>query len=238
MVTLDQRWHGRGICSSDFSLRDCADDVAALVDVLGLDRPIVAGYSMGSIIAQRVWRQDPEKVSGLVLAATTGHFRRGLHERLFHQSMETAMLATRGLSRSRTLRHAGRGAVDALDLAPEDLHEWALAEWRRTSPWAVAQAVSALGRHHSRPWLPAIDVQTAVVVTRRDRVIPPRHQLELARRIPGATVHDIEAGHAACVLESDVFVPAFTQAVHTVQARLSARPSSYDGGAGPAPRRP
>ncbi len=59
VVTLDQRWHGRGIKSDEFSLYDCADDAAALLDVLGIDRAILAGYSMGSIIAQRTWRQHP-----------------------------------------------------------------------------------------------------------------------------------------------------------------------------------
>ena len=38
VVTFDQRWHGQGIRSPAFSLADCADDVAAVADVLGLDR--------------------------------------------------------------------------------------------------------------------------------------------------------------------------------------------------------
>ena len=50
-------------------------------------------------------------------------------------------------------------------------------------------------------------------------MIPVAHQLDVARRIPGATIHDIDAGHAACVLESEVFVPAFLEAVATVNAR-------------------
>src|SRR6478735_2559040 len=37
VITMDQRWHGRGIQSEEFSLHDCADDVAALIDELGLD---------------------------------------------------------------------------------------------------------------------------------------------------------------------------------------------------------
>ena len=60
---------------------------------------------------------------------------------------------------------------------------------------------------------------TAVVVTNHDKVIPPERQIDLARQIPGATVHDIDAGHAACVLESEVFVPALLEAVATVNAR-------------------
>ena len=219
VVTMDQRWHGRGIQSEEFSLYDCADDVAALIDVLDLRDVIVAGFSMGSIVAQRVWRQHPDKIDGLVLCATTDRFRSSVTERLFHQGMEVAMFGTRGLSRSRTAVRAARTAADALDLQPDDLHDWAFAEFRSTSPWAVGQAVAALGRHHSRPWLSRIDVPTAVVVTLKDKVLPPDNQIALARRIPGATIHDIQAGHAACVLESERFVPALLEAVTTVNAR-------------------
>ena len=219
VVTMDQRWHGRGIQSEAFSLHDCADDVAALIDELGLHDVIVAGFSMGSIVAQRVWRQHPDKVAGLVLCATTDRFRSTVAERLFHAGMGAAMGASRGLSRSRTAVRAARTAVTALDLRPTDMHDWALAEFRSTSPWAVGQAVAALGRHHSRPWLSRIDVPTAVVVTMKDKVLPPANQVALARRIPGATIHDIPAGHAACVLESERFVPALVEAVNTVNAR-------------------
>ena len=219
VVTMDQRWHGRGIQSPEFSLVDCADDVAALIDELDLRDVVLAGFSMGSIVAQRVWRQHPDSIDGLVLCATTDRFRSTVAERTFHASLGLAMGATRGLSRSRTATRAARTAVTALDLRPGDIHDWALVEFRSTSPWAVGQAVAALGRHHSRPWLDRIDVPTAVVVTLKDRVLPPANQIALARRIPGATIHDIPAGHAACVLESERFVPALLEAVNTVNAR-------------------
>jgi 3-oxoadipate enol-lactonase len=224
VVTLDLRWHGRGIQSDTFTVRDCADDVAALVEVLGLDEVVVAGYSMGSIVAQRVWRQHPHLVSGLVLCATTDRFRGTLAERTFHQGLELAMLGTRGISRSRTAVRAARTAARALDLRPDDregqaFEDWAISEFRSTSPWAVGQAVAAGGRHHSRPWLHRIDVPTAVVVTTKDHVLPARNQVALARRIPGATMHDVDAGHAACVLQSERFVPALVEAVRTVSAR-------------------
>jgi pimeloyl-ACP methyl ester carboxylesterase len=112
--------------------------------------------------------------------------------------------------------------AEALDI-DSDLHDWAMREFRSTSPWAVGQAVAALGRHHSRPWVSTIDVPTAVVVTNDDKVVPRRRQLDLARRIPGATVHDIDAGHACCVMEAETFVPAFVEAVSTVYARDRAR---------------
>jgi pimeloyl-ACP methyl ester carboxylesterase len=219
VVTLDLRWHGRGIQGADFSLSDCADDVAALLDVLGVDEAVVGGYSMGSIVAQRVWRQHPERVAGLVLAATTDRFQLTPAERGFFLGMGTTMVALRGLARSRTATRAARAAARGIDLPPSDLHAWALRELRSTSPWAVGQALTALGRHHSRPWIGRIDVPTAVVVMMRDRVIPTRRQLRLARAIPGATVHPVDDGHAGCVLGAERFVPSFLEAARTVNAR-------------------
>ena len=155
VVTLDQRWHGQGIRSEEFSLHDCADDVAALIDVLELDDVIVAGYSMGSIVAQRVWRQHPEKVQGLVLCATTDRFQLD-PERAGRSSPAWASRcsAPADISRSRTALRAAR--VDrpgARPRAPSDIHEWALREFRSTSPWAVGPGP---GRARPAP-LPAVD---------------------------------------------------------------------------------
>jgi pimeloyl-ACP methyl ester carboxylesterase len=222
VVLFDQRWHGRGIVSEHFSVRDCADDVAAVADALDLHAPLVAGYSMGSIVAQRCWRQHPERFGGLVLAATTDHFRTTGSERAFHQGMEVGMGALHALSRSRTISTATRMTAELL-LDPSDVHEWALAQFRSTSPWAVAQAVASLGRHHSTPWLGTIDVPTAVVVTTKDRVLSPTRQRAIASRIPGATVHEAPCGHAGCVLQADAFVPAFLEAVDTTMGRRASR---------------
>ncbi|WP_204164394.1 alpha/beta fold hydrolase [Nocardioides daejeonensis] len=213
VITLDQRCHGRGITTRPFTLEDCADDVAALLDTLGLEQAVIGGYSMGSIVAQRVWRQHPQRVRGLVLGATTDRFMTTARERIFHQATGATMRSLRSLP----LR--GPALPPTEETPTADLHTWALAEMRATSPLAVGQAVAALGRHHSRPWLGRVDVPTAVVVTLHDKVIPPHRQIALARRIPGATVHEIAAGHAAVVREAERFVPAFAQAVHTVHAR-------------------
>ncbi len=219
VITFDQRWHGRGIKSDRFLVSDCADDVAAVIDALELDRPVIAGYSMGSVIAQRVWRQHPDVVGGLILAASTAHFRTNGRERIFHAGMELGMNVSATLSRSAVVRRAGVAAVDAIDEESTDTARWAMRQWRATSAWAVGQAVASLGRHHSTPWLSHIDVPVAVVVTAKDHVIPPDRQRELAAGIPGATVHEAQCGHAGCVLEYKEFVPALLEAAHATFAR-------------------
>ena len=223
VITFDQRWHGRGIMSDEFLVSDCADDVAAVIDELGLEKPIIAGYSMGGVIAQRLWRQHPDKVGGLVLAATTSHFRTNAQEIAFHQGMELSMRALNLLSRSSVARSAATRTVRAISVPTTETGQWALAQFNSTSPWAVPQAVASLGRHNSGPWLKTITVPTAVVVTTTDWVIPPERQRHIAFSIPGATVHEAACGHAGCVLEADAFVPALMKAVDSVRLRISSR---------------
>lgn len=219
VITLDQRWHGRGIRSEEFSLVDCADDVAALARARDVDEAIVVGYSMGSVVAQRVWRQHPGLVGGLVLGASTDRFQKAPYERMFFTGVAASMGGMRTVARSRTASAAARAAAVALAGEPTDVQDWALRELRSTSPWAAGQALAALGRHHSRPWLGSVDVPTAVVAMMRDRVIPTPRQLALARAIPGATLHQVDSGHAGVVLESEKFVPVLLEAVATVNAR-------------------
>ncbi|HEY2427422.1 MAG TPA: alpha/beta fold hydrolase, partial [Acidimicrobiales bacterium] len=72
VVAMDLRGHGRGIPLSGrrFRFADCADDAVLAADQLGIERFIVVGYSLGGPVAQMVWRRHPERVQGLVLAAT------------------------------------------------------------------------------------------------------------------------------------------------------------------------
>ncbi|MBM7366530.1 alpha/beta fold hydrolase [Gordonia hydrophobica] len=215
VITLDQRWHGRGIKSDEFSLRDCADDAVALLDVLGIEKAMFAGFSMGSLVAQRVWRQHPSRVGGLVLCASTDVFQKRPSERLFHNGVDRLVSRIPGFG---SPRRAAR--VHATQVRPaDDISRWALSEFRSTSPIAVSKAVGVIGRHHTRPWIHQIDVPTAVVVPLRDRAIPPARQMAMAQRIPGATLHTVDAGHSCCVMDADKFVPVLAQACSEVLAR-------------------
>jgi 3-oxoadipate enol-lactonase len=225
VVVMDQRWHGRGICTSRFRLADCADDVAALITELDLGPVVVAGYSMGSVVAQLTWYRHPDLVDGLVLAASTSDFRARSPERIFHAGMGMTMAGLRTYAFSRSEAMAARAQRLAADSGPvTDLHAWALAEFRSTSPWAVGQALGKLGRFSSRDWIGDVDVPSAVVVTSKDRAIPADRQRALAMSIPAATMHEVEGGHASAVLGHQRFTPAMLEACHSVAARVADRP--------------
>src|SRR5688500_14409177 len=107
VVLLNQRWHGRGIRSPQFRLEDCADDVAALLDVLEIDRCIPVGYSMGGAIAQLFWERHPDRVEGMVLCATARNFKGARRERLFFPVVQTAMAGMSGYAAKRVERLSG-----------------------------------------------------------------------------------------------------------------------------------
>ncbi|MCF8607846.1 alpha/beta hydrolase [Gordonia sp. HY442] len=213
VITMDQRLHGRGIHTDSFTLHDCADDAAAVLDELGIDSAMIAGFSMGSLVAQRVWRQHSDRVGGLVLCASSDRMQSRVTERLFHQSVGASVRAAR-----RPRRQDFDDDLRGVD-PHEDINRWALAEFRSTRPLAAVNALAAIGRHHSRPWIREVDVPTAVVVPLRDKAIPPQRQRELAARIPGATLHEVDAGHSCCVMNADAFVPVLIEAITTVLAR-------------------
>ena len=84
---------------------------------------------------------------------------------------------------------------------------------------AVIEAAHAIGRFSSHEWAGEIDVPTAVVVTARDRLVPPSRQLKLAHAIPGATVHPVHGDHGACVVDAHRFVPVLVDACRSVASR-------------------
>jgi pimeloyl-ACP methyl ester carboxylesterase len=71
----DSRGHGRtDNPTGELGYRAMADDVAALVDALGLRRPLVLGYSDGGQIALELGMRYPGLARGLVLGGTQFRF--------------------------------------------------------------------------------------------------------------------------------------------------------------------
>ncbi|WP_256300419.1 alpha/beta fold hydrolase [Haloarchaeobius salinus] len=72
VIAHDVRGHGHtgGSARSTYSIGLFADDLAALLDALAVDRAVVCGLSMGGAIAQAFAAAHPERVAGLVLADT------------------------------------------------------------------------------------------------------------------------------------------------------------------------
>lgn len=215
VLAMDNRGHGRGIRATRFQIADCADDVAALAQVLRLPPFIVAGYSMGGPIAQLLWHRHPDLVAGMVFCATARNFRgtrsRGL--------MVTALPAAWAARFAPAAISRGAGIIATRGVEDATLRRWAIAELSRSSPRSMLQAVSELGAFTSHEWIEDVDVPVAVVVTMRDQLVPPNRQLKLARAIAGATVHPVQGDHFVCAMSPKLFVPALEEACISVAVR-------------------
>ncbi|RKG65058.1 alpha/beta fold hydrolase [Corallococcus sp. CA054B] len=68
-VALDLRGHGQSTLTSDadFTVEDLSQDVATVVDGLGLSRVVLVGHSLGGAVCVAYAAAHPERVSGLFL---------------------------------------------------------------------------------------------------------------------------------------------------------------------------
>ncbi|MEV6388878.1 alpha/beta fold hydrolase [Nocardia xishanensis] len=220
VILFDQRWHGRGIRSPRFSVDDCADDVLAVADAMGVERPLCAGYSLGGVVALTAAHRQPDRIGGLVLCATPYRFREKWRERAFHQVFGAFADAIGPYSLRRIDAFASRlSELPEHTWPPGGFERWALSEFRSTSGWALAQVIAEVGRFDASAWLGAITAPTAVVITTRDHAIPVYRQLEMATMIPGATIHLAGTGHTGCVFGAERFVPTLLDGCAAVAER-------------------
>jgi pimeloyl-ACP methyl ester carboxylesterase len=222
VVAPDHRGHGRtppGV--EGFTLGGAADDAFAVLDALGIDRCIAVGYSMGGPIAQLMWRRQPHRVDGLVLAATSRDFGGGVRDRILFRSLPLVLAAS---------RIPGYGAFRARALAlfaprfgsPAD-RAWAVEELRRGDPHTIVEAATELGRFSSRNWISTVDVPTSVIVAMDDQLVPVRRQLKLARSIEHSVAAFVNGDHYAPGRAEADFVRVLLHECRAVAQRAASR---------------
>jgi 3-oxoadipate enol-lactonase len=217
VVAPDHRGHGRTPAGTEpFTLAGCAHDAFAVLDALRVAHAVVVGYSMGGPIAQLMWRHQPSRVTGMVLAATSRDFRGSVQDRLRFRTIPLALAASRlpgaGLLRGLLLE------LVAPRLQP-DLRDWALDELKRSNSQQILEAAAELGRFSSRDWVRGVDVPTSVVVSMNDQLVPVRRQLKLARMIPGSVAAFVDGDHYAIGSTPETFVPTLVRECLSVVRR-------------------
>lgn len=190
---------------SPATLTEHADDLAALLDALGITRAVIAGLSMGGYIAFEFVRRHRERLLGLILldtsprpddeAARAG--RNATIERVASEGVGPIALAL--------------GGKLFADGVAETLRDTVISQMARTPRATIVAAVSAMrDRADSRDLLPTLaNTPTLVIVGREDRLTPPDLARAMAAAIPGATLVEIAgAGHLPTLEQPDVTTSA------------------------------
>lgn len=220
VIAIDHRGHGRGLRSEQtYTLEAVADDAAGMLEVLGVQKAIVVGYSMGGPISMLLWHRHPELVEGLVFEATALEWRASKRERWVWKGMS---FVERFYRSGRASSILDRMLREVIFVQPklDAYRAWFKAELGRGDPKEIADAGRALGEYDARPFAATVDVPTAVVVTTKDRLVRPSKQRALAAAIPGARTFELAGDHDVCWLKGDAFAASTVQAVQSVREQV------------------
>jgi pimeloyl-ACP methyl ester carboxylesterase len=217
VIALDHRGHGRGMRpQTPFSLEECADDAAALLDELDIGPVIVVGFSMGGAIELLLHHRHPQLVAAMVFCGTALEWKDSPRERAVWRGMSLLEGALRSGTGEGIVARVLREVIDgAPDL--EALEPWVTGEFHRGSPTDLAGAGRALATYDGRPLAPDVDVPCAVVVTTSDQMVRPEKQYELADAL-AADIFTLNGDHFAPFTRG----PAFAKAIRTAVDRVAA----------------
>jgi len=215
VITWDERGHGgtAGATLPDFSYYDSANDLAALLGHLGIDRAVLAGMSQGGFLSLRCALTHPEVVRALILIDTQA----GQEDR---ERLEGYLALTDEWADS-GLKDSTADIVESIILGDG----WAgAAAWREK--WRNFAGVNVKGcmrtlstRDDVTERLGQIGVPTLVVHGDADAAISLDLAKVLAERIPDAELAVIPgAGHAANLTHPGLVNPAIERFLERVTA--------------------
>jgi len=198
VIVPDLRNHGR----SDWvrgrvDIPDLADDVAGILDVLGVSGATVFGYSMGGMVLQELARRHPRHVGSMILAATASC-------PIVEMRIPTriAFWLARGGFRV-SLHEIARGTGEVLHRtgAVQDNHRrWMHEALIKRDPDLYYEIGAAVWRFDARDWVNTLPQRKMIIIPTSDEIVPPEAQYEMASLLPEAELIELEDGLHESVL--------------------------------------
>jgi pimeloyl-ACP methyl ester carboxylesterase len=196
----------RGVARSDkpdepVTMRGYADDVAALLEALEVERAHVLGASFGGFVAQEFALAYPERTRSLVLCCTS--FGGPRHRPPAPETLQ-AIASTKGLNTEERVRENLLLAFSPrfVEGRPEEVERViALRAENDVPEYAYVRQLQAAMAFDAEDRVPAIDAPTLVITGDADVIVPHENSLNLAARIRGARLRVIEGGSHTFFIE-------------------------------------
>ena len=195
-IAMDLRGFGESVPGAAGSMDDYADDAAALLDALSVDRAVIVGLSMGGYASFAFWRRHRARVRALVLCDT----RAGADS----EASQTSRRAMQDVARHRGGPAVADQMIDAMvgqttRLKHPELVDQMHRMMSLASPDGIVGALEAmLTRPDSTPTLATITVPTLVVVGDEDALTPVSEARAMHLAVGGSRLEIIAgAGHVS-----------------------------------------
>ena len=214
-IAPDLRGFGASTTAPPYSMDQYADDVAALLDLLGAPGAVVVGLSMGGYAAFAFWRRHRARVRALVLADTrpAGDTDEGREKR--RRLIEVAR--ARGSGTVAEMQIGSMVGETTRQRRPEVV-ETVRAMMAAAPVDGIVGALEAMmARPDSTPTLATIDVPTLIIVGDEDALTPPKDAQAMHEKIRGSRLEVIaQAGHICNLERPAAFTHVLSEFVESV----------------------
>jgi 3-oxoadipate enol-lactonase len=217
VLAPDLRGHGDSEpIEGPYSMDMLADDCVALLDALDIQQPaVVCGHSMGGYITLAMYRRYPERICGLILAAT----RAGADspEGKAKRDKAIAQAENDGTAAIASAMLPKLMSPKTYDTKP-DLVNQVDNLMTSTSVHGIVGALEGMkSRPDSTPLLSKIDVPTLIIHGEEDQLIPPQEAQSMHTAISDSTIYlTPSAGHLPNLEQPE----RFNQAVREFMEKL------------------
>lgn len=205
VITCDLRGFGESEgARRDVSMDLLADDVAALLDHLAIEKAVVGGMSMGGYVLLNLLERHPRRVAGALFIVT-----RAAADDEPGKMRRTALAGEVAEGRPQAVTQAFEEILFAEDIPssrPELVAE--VRGWMEaTVPEGVSGGLLAMReRKDYVEMLGGFTLPSLVIGAEQDRAVPLEHSLTLARGLPAARLCTIPgAGHMVNKEQPEVF---------------------------------
>jgi 3-oxoadipate enol-lactonase len=189
VITPDLRGFGESTTmETPFTISNMADDIAGLLDHLGIQKVALAGHSMGGYVALAFWKKYPQRVSGLGLVSS--------------QAVADAPQGKEGRYKTAaTVKEKGVGVV-ADTMTPKlsadvRVQAFVRAVIEKQNPLALIDALKAMAeREDLLTNLSSVTFPVVLIHGAADALIPIERAKDIKTVLPSARFVDLQgAGH-------------------------------------------
>ncbi|MEP6991578.1 MAG: alpha/beta fold hydrolase [bacterium] len=196
-IAPDLRGFGGSSVQPPWSVDQFADDLAALLAMLGIERAVVCGLSMGGYVALAMLRRHRHLLRGLILASTRATAdspeMRERRQRLIAFVREHGVEA---LAARQVKAMVGATTFESRPDVVESLRQLMASA---PADGVIGGLEAMMHRPDATPLLRGIDIPTMVVGGIEDIFTPPGELRALADAIPNCRLELIVgSGHACC----------------------------------------
>ena len=207
VIALDNRGAGQSdVPPAPYTIPGMAEDVAGLMEALGIRRAHICGASMGGMIAQELALRHPDRVRTLGLHCTTAGI--DAYGRFL---LDTLIAVKARGDREEYVRAVMPWILCRKTMVerPEFIRFWidrALAYPHPIGLEGLSRQADAIRGHDTGARLGEIRVPTLITTGSEDILVPPVSSHDLHARIPGSELTTIQdAGHLHFIEQADRF---------------------------------